>query len=150
MAEIFDTVLEFFQQDDWPFAQIEEQTALQTGFRGEHGQFNCLAQVLEEESLFLFYSLCPVNVPEDRRMSVAEFLARANYGLYIGNFELDFDDGEVRFKTSVDVEEGHLSPGLIKNLVYTNVLMTDRYLPGIMRVIYGDTTPAEAVAEIED
>jgi len=36
---------------------------------------------------------------------VNEFLTRANYGLNIGNFEMDFQDGEIRFKTAIDVEE---------------------------------------------
>jgi hypothetical protein len=30
------------------------------------------------------------------RAPPAEFITRANYGLIIGNFELDFEDGEIR------------------------------------------------------
>ena len=42
--------------------------------------------------------------PEEMRVPMAEFLTRANYGLRIGNFEMDFEDGEVRYKSSVDFE----------------------------------------------
>jgi ankyrin repeat protein len=49
-------------------------------------------------------STCAFRVPEDRRASVADLMARANYDLQnkqLGNFEMDFKDGELRYKTSV-------------------------------------------------
>ena len=91
---------------------------------------------------------------------LADFLTGANYGLYIGNFEMDFNDGEVRFKTSIDVEgnksvaeEGkepaELSFALMKRMVYDNVGVMDKYLPGVMSVIYGGASPTEAIAKVE-
>jgi hypothetical protein len=69
--------------------------------------------------------------------------------MIIGNFEMDFEDGEIRYKTSIDVEGDSLSSALIKRLVYANVMMMDAYLPGIMSVIYGDVEPKDAIAQIE-
>jgi hypothetical protein len=149
MGEILDTTISFFQEDGWLFRQLEGQSVLAMGFQGESGQWTCYAQAREEQRQFVFYSVCPVNAPEDKRLAVAEFLTRANYGLFIGNFELDFDDGEIRYKTSIDVEGDRLTPALVQQLVYTNVLMMDQYLSGLMSVIYGDVAPAEAVAKAE-
>ncbi|MEB3294607.1 MAG: hypothetical protein VKJ24_15735 [Synechococcales bacterium] len=53
------------------------------------------------------------------------------------HFELDFNDGEIQYKTSIDVEGDRLTPALIKRLVYTNVAMMDDYLPGIQAVVAG-------------
>jgi hypothetical protein len=69
--------------------------------------------------------------------------------MIIGNFEMDFEDGEIRYKTSIDVEGDSLSSALIKRLVYANVMMMDAYLPGIMSVIYGDVEPKDAIAQVE-
>jgi hypothetical protein len=149
MAEILDVAIDFFQQDDWPLAEIEGLAFLQTAFQGTNGHWSCYAQAREEQSQFIFYSVCPVNVPEGRRLTAAEFLTRANYDMVIGNFEIDWDDGEIRYKTSIDVQGDRLTPALVKQLVYTNVLMMDRYLPGIMEVIYGNVPPAEALAKID-
>jgi hypothetical protein len=149
MAAMLDIAISFFEEDDWTFTQFEGQPILQLGFRGESGQWNCYAQAREEQAQFLFYSVCPVNAPEERRPAVAEFVTRANYGLFIGNFELDLDDGEIRYKTSIDVEGDRLSPALVQQLVYANIFTMDRYLPGIMRVIYGDASPMEAIAQVE-
>jgi hypothetical protein len=149
MGEIFETAVRFFSEDGWPFTQLEGKPVLRMGFKGDNGQWTCFAQAREEQRQCVFYSVCPTNVPEHKRMAMAEFLTRANYGLIIGNFEMDFDDGEVRYKTSLDVEGDHLSPALVKSLVYANVVTMDRYLPGIMRVTYSDLPPAAIIAEIE-
>lgn len=150
MAEISETMVHFFEINDWPFAQLEGQEVLSMGFQGENGQWACFAEASEEHQQFVFYSMCPIRVPEDIRLAVAEFLTRANCGLIIGNFELDWGDGEIRYKTSIGVEGDRLSPALMEQLVYTNVLMMDRYLPGILRVIYGNASPSEAISEIEN
>ena len=81
---------------------------------------------------------------------MAEFISRANFGLMIGNFELNFDDGEVRYKTSLDVEDTAINFNLIKNLVYANITLMDHYYGGIMKVIYSDKTAAELIEEIEN
>jgi hypothetical protein len=76
-------------------------------------------------------------------------VCRANYGMIVGNFEIDLDDGEVRYKTSVDVEGVTATRQLIQNLVAPNVITMDRYLPGLLSVAFGGKHPAEAIAEIE-
>ena len=145
---LLETVGRFFEEDEWPFEQMEGQTILRTGFRGEKGSWKCYAQVKEEQMIFIFYSVLDAYVPEEHRQAVAEFLTRANYGLIIGNFEMDIADGEVRYKTSIDVEGDRLSMALIRQMVYANVLTMDRYLPGIMQVAYGGS-PEEAITAIE-
>jgi hypothetical protein len=149
MGEILDAVIRFFHEDDWSFVQIEDRSALQLGFQGDNGQWPCYVESREEFKQFTFYSVCPVNVPEEKRFAMAEFLTRANYGLVIGNFEMDMDDGEILYKTSIDVQGDELSPSLVRNAVYVNVTMMDRYLPGIMSVVYGSSSPAEAIAQVE-
>ncbi len=150
MGAILDTATAFFQEDGWPFQQLESQPILQIGFQGDNGQWTCFAQAREEQAQFVFYSVCSMNVPEDKLLAVAEFLTRANYGLIVGNFELDWDDGEVRYKTSLDVEGDRLTPALVRQMVYANVVMMDHYLPGLMRVMYGDVSPVQAIAEIDE
>lgn len=144
-----DTVLQFFQQDDWRYQQLEGQPVFRLGFRGDNGSFDCFAKVVDERHRFLFYSVMESNVPPEKRVAVAEFITRANYGLAIGNFEMDYGDGEIRYKTSVDVEGGELTVEMVKTLVYTNLLMMDRYFPGIKSCVWGDATPEEAIARIE-
>jgi hypothetical protein len=149
MGQLFNTLIEFFEEDDWNFQWVEGETVLSMGFAGKNGRWMCYAQAREPQEQFVFYSICPVNVPENRRVAAAEYLTRANYGMIVGNFEMDYDDGEIRYKTSIDIEGATLLPPLIKSMVYTNLLMLDRYLPGLMAVVYGGASPAEQIKEIE-
>ncbi len=150
MGAILDIAIAFFQEDNWPFQQLEGQPILQIGFVGDNGQWTCYAMAREEQAQFVFYSVVAAKAPEAKRPALAEFLTRANFGLIVGNFELDWDDGEVRYKTSLDVEGDRLMPALVKQMAYANVVTMDRYLPGIMRVIYGDVSPVQALAEIDE
>jgi hypothetical protein len=148
-GQFFEKIVNFFKEDDWPFVQIEGEPLLQMVFQGENGKWTCYAKARVDQEQFVFYSVCPVNPPDSKRLAVAEFMTRANSGMIIGNFEMDFEDGEIRYKTSIDVEGDNLSSALIKRLVYANVMMMDAYLPGIMSVIYGDVSPKDAIAQIE-
>jgi hypothetical protein len=149
LRALFDIALEFFRQDDWPIRPLEGQTSASVNFGGRNGQWTCYLRVIEDKYVVLFYSMCPVKAPPEKRPILADFLTRANYGLYLGNFEMDYNDGEVRFKTSLDVEGDHLTNALMKRLTYNNVTVMDRYLPGIFSVIYGGASPTEAIAQVE-
>ncbi len=147
--QILEEIIDFFTEDNWPFTKIKGEPVLLTAFQGENGKWTCYAKARVEQQQFVFYSVCPVNAPENKRLAIAEFLTRANSGMIIGNFELDFADGEIRYKTSIDVKGDFLSFELIKQLVYANVTMMDEYLPGIISVIDSDVLPEDAIAQIE-
>jgi hypothetical protein len=150
MGAILDTAISFFTGDGWTFKQHEGRTVLQLSATTADGQsWNCFAEAREEQAQFVFYSVSPANAPEERVAAAAEFLTRANYGLVVGNFEMDWSDGEIRCKTSIDVEGDRLTEALVKRVVYTNVRLMGRYLPALSAVIEGSATPAEAVAKIE-
>ena len=148
-GSIFQAIINFFEEDDWNFHRIEGIPVLSVPFTGRNGRWMCYAQAREDQQQFVFYSVNPVNVPEERRAAIAEFITRANYGMIIGNFEMDYNDGEVRYKTSIDVEGDELTSPLIKQLVYANVIIMDRYFPGLMAVVYGNADPSQEIEKIE-
>ncbi len=146
----FATLGQFLENDGWYPQRLDEKHIYRMGFSGRNGQTICYAQIRVDLEQFLFYVVAPIKAPEEVRQAVAEFITRANYGLRIGNFEMDFDDGEVRYKSSLDFEGATLDPALIKNAIYPAVQTMDRYLPGLMSVFYGSKSPVEAIAEVED
>ncbi|MFN6471994.1 MAG: YbjN domain-containing protein [Nostoc sp. SerVER01] len=146
---IFETMVNFFKQEDWQFQKIPGETTLRLTFQGRNGRWDCLAKVREKQQQMIFYSICSTITPESRQSAMAEFITRANSGMVIGNFELNFANGEISYKTSIDVEGDRLTSALIQRVVYANVTMMDEYLPGILSVIYGNVSPAEAIATIE-
>ncbi len=148
MTSIFDIVLAFFQEKKWRFTQLEAQTVLQMSVSAHGTQWNCFADVKESRRQFVFYSVHPFLVSVERKAQVAEFITRANYGLIVGNFEMDFDDGEIRFKSSIDVGYEDLTSQLVEKIVDANVQTMARYLSGISAVNEG-ASPADTITGIE-
>lgn len=142
-------VRDFFEEDEWNFVQLESSDIIQVVFEGDNGRWNCYAYANQELEQLIFYSVCPVEAQPKQLLPMAEFLSKANYGLQIGNFELDFEDGEIRYKTSIDVENDRLTTALVNNLVSVNVTTMDRYLAGIIAIVNKELTPDEAIALIE-
>ena len=139
----------YLETDGWFPRAVEGQHAFRTYYKGKHGELRCYAQVRVDVQQFLFYAMATIKVPEEARPAVAEFITRANFGLRVGNFELDYSDGEVRYKSSLDFEDELLSDNLIRNTIYPAVQTLDSYLPGLMKVAFGGLTPFEAIQEIE-
>jgi hypothetical protein len=147
--QAFELLSNYLDDDEWFPRRIEGKYAYSMSYSGKNGDLRCYAIVRVDLEEFLFYAVAPVKVPEEVRMSIAEYLTRANYGLRIGNFELDYSDGEVRYKSSLDFEGQVLNEDLIRNAIYPAVHTMDRYLPGILRVSFGGATPHEAIEEVE-
>ncbi|HMO56062.1 MAG TPA: YbjN domain-containing protein [Roseiflexaceae bacterium] len=140
---------QYLADDGWYPQPIEGVKSYRMFYNGKNGEFRCYALVRVELEQFIFYAVSTVKVPEHMRLAAAEYITRANYGLRIGNFEMDFSDGEIRFKSSLDFEGVELSDHLIRNAIYPAVQLLDQYLPGLLKVVFGGVEPHEAIDEIE-
>lgn len=133
-----DVVAGYLEEDGWPLSEMDESGGFYSRYQGSSGEWTCYARTREEQEQFIFYSIAPVKTPEDRLNVMAEFLTRANYGLPVGNFEMDWESGEIRCKTSIDVEGAELTNELVRNVVEANLALMERYLPGIEAVLAGE------------
>ncbi len=146
---LMDVVVRFFREDQWNFQEVDNKPVIRAGYRGEHGTWVCFARVDEGNQRFLFHSVMGLNISQQFRPAVAEYLMRVNYGLPVGNFEMDFDTGDVRFKTSAETPEGELTVSMVRALVYANVHNMDHYFPGVLSVVHGGLSPTAALARVE-
>lgn len=91
----------------------------------------------------------PVAVPVDRRAAVGEFLLRVNYSLRLGSFELDFHDGEVRFRISDAFGERPVAEEMLTYWLLAATKTVDGFFPVLMRVIFAHMSPEQAVEQGE-
>lgn len=138
----------FFQRDNWKFTKVDDRPVIRLFYQGEITSWICYAQALEENEQFLFYAVCPLRAPQKTYPAMFEFLTRANYGMIIGNFEIDVLDGEIRHKVSIDLEDIDVTDTLIRNAAYLSVSMMGKYLPGIMLILAGKSAE-EAIQHVE-
>lgn len=147
-STVTDAVTAYFESEDWPILE-SEPGVIETAFEGTEAVWPLRVHVFEDDVRAVFVSAFPSTVPDEQRTAVAEFCNRANFGLAIGNFELDHDGGEVRFRTSIDAEGTEPTPALVRNAVVANVLTMDRYVTGLLAVLNG-TAAADAVQDAEE
>lgn len=146
---LLDTVKTFLDTEAWRYETVSKNDTLRMRYRGQSETWVVLVQAREDLHQLSFYSMVPQDIPADRLDAAGEYLHRANYGLALGCFELDYDARQVRFRTAADVEDSELSLAQVRNYLYMNVLTCDRYLVGLKQVIEGVAAPRAAVEAVE-
>ena len=135
MPRLRDAVTAYLDTRSWPYEV--QGSFIVSPVAGDSGSWTVYFELREEDEQLLVYSVVPDQVPPDRRTEAALFVTRVNSGLPIGNFELDLDTGEVRYKTSVDVEDTSLDEPLVDHLLLANIVTVDRYLIALASVTSG-------------
>jgi hypothetical protein len=126
-----------FSELGWPYVEQQGLPVLLSELEGPLGCWPFYARVAAEHGIVGFYSICPERVPEERRVDAADFLTWVNHGLAQGNFELDFEDGEVRFKTVMPIAGKEIDHEVVRRLVRANGLAMETYLEDIKALVSG-------------
>lgn len=85
----------------------------------------------------------------DRIAQVCEYLTRANFGLAIGNFELDYSTGVIRYKVAMNCRSGLPGISALEDLVAIPVAMFNRYGKGLLAVNNGTMTAEDAARQAD-
>jgi hypothetical protein len=140
---------DYLERAGWDVERHPDEALLRTVTESRDGTWTCYVRAREPEQQLVFYSVHPRSAPPARRADIGEFLHRVNYGTIVGNFELDCDDGEIRFKTSIDAEGEALTDVQLEKLATFNVRSMSQYLPLVDAVIDGTATPCEAMEQVD-
>ena len=106
-----------------------------------------IAAISQETNRFLFYVNIGALSPPQRRDEVVHFIALVNWGLSVGNFEMDYGEGFVRFKASVDFTNTELSEALIRNTILAAMSAIEVYVEPLMDVLGRNKSAQEAFAD---
>ena len=142
----------FLHNDDWRFSFDENRGIFRFGL-GLKGKMKTLDYIIDvKKDAFITYAISPLSADSDdpqMMAQMAEFLTRANYGLKNGCFEMDFDDGELRYRSFVDCDGQVPSSEVVRNSIYVTASTFQRYAPGILDIIFGGIGAKEAIAKCE-
>ena len=99
----------------------------------------------------LVYTTLLQAVPEEKRSAVAEFITRANYGLPGGNFEMDWRDGELRYKVFLDqmmlIRSDKDAAAALFGSIFGSTHIWECYGDNLMALLE-DTAPGKSVSEL--
>lgn len=108
-------------------------------------------QIHIEKKDYIVYAYFPIGIPNQDRIMMTkmnEYISRANYGIKPGNFEIDLDRGEIRYKYYVCCE-GNLIPNndIIEESINVPGAMFRRYISGAIGVLFRNKSPADMVKQ---
>jgi hypothetical protein len=154
MSRILDSVTAYFAKTGWIYNIIQPPgepfpIVTLTMQADNDVKWTMFAQCREAFNQVAVYSVFPLLIPPERQADIAEFTARLNYWLGIGNFEIDFDSGYLRFRTSLEVGNHPLDQQLLDPLIQINATTMVHYLPFIVAVVRGDHPLSTVLMEID-
>lgn len=150
MDPLFLSLLQFFDLRRIPYRAAFPYASFV--FNDELFRLHGRARAVTATRQLVFHSYSPVLAPAVRLSEVAAFLHGANRLLTLGNFDLDYASGLIRYKTAVSLA-GVETPGAVHYhcfaLFYANVSAMLRHLPALCRVIFEFEHAADALARLD-
>ncbi|KAB2951959.1 YbjN domain-containing protein [Heliorestis acidaminivorans] len=134
-------ICEYLKSNEYNFKVIvdEGHPVIRVQLNGNDCNWETFIHLISEPNeRCIILSICPEKAQEKQLYEIVSLLMTINYTLSFGNFESDIDDGEVRFKTALDINHITFTPDIFGQLFYNNVVTMNKYLPSILNVIKKD------------
>ena len=145
---LMDVIEKQLREDNWYYTKSPDYpNQIDVPMNGINARFACYFRVNPEQEIIAFYVDISSKAPEGRRKEAMEYITRINHNLYLGNYEMNMETGDIRYKLSMDVEGGTVSTTMIKNMMITGINMADRCNNSLMEVMFSHAIPAAAARE---
>jgi len=148
VGQLLESLQEFYARAEWPMVQVPGQPILSATYQGTNGQWVFVAAPHEDLRVVTLFCRAPLESPKDRYEDVTVFLERINFGLTVGAWVLDREDGEIRFRVSVDASEAPPSDARIQRASLLCVTAMDSMLPTLRSLIEDGLTAKEAMERL--
>ena len=139
----------YLDSQNWHYEKDESRHLFKFGMNLKGQLSSCRVLVQAQNDCIQAFAISPMNVQEQYRPVVAEYITRANYGLKVGKFEMDYSDGEVRYQTILVCSEGVPPQKDVERVVDLSFVMMDRYGKGLVKAMMGFGDPKADIEEIE-
>ena len=147
-----DVVKAHLEAHDWKYKEKEypdpNRRLFLSGFQGEGGSFQVVFDMNEGSQTLSISVRSQFNFPRAHRLPLCEYIARANYSLILGSFEIDMSDGEVSFKVASFAE--NFTDAMVLRNFHVGLSAMNEHFPKMMKVAYGVLTTEQAFAKEEE
>lgn len=110
---ILETVVKYLKQDGWNFGVDGNRIKMNVS---AGGHVHVVDVFVNEDTQLIVFALTYQRKTEFmRRQDMIQLMCTVNFKIALGGLEMDFRDGEVKFRNSVDVESLKLSKAFISN-----------------------------------
>lgn len=150
MSDIVEAVRNYLDEDGWKYEYDEERRLIRAGVSLKSKLQSARLIVNFNESGYTVIAVPAIKADDASRMNVLEYISRANYGLRNGNFEMDLNDGEVRYKTYTNCKGMDTIPtDVIEDSIVIPPVMFNRYGDGMAALMMGFSDPVTEIKKAE-
>jgi len=135
-----------FEARGWQY-QFNSDDELTAEVQGSWANYQIQAVWRVEDHVLQLLCLPDIRMPDDKRASMFEALALINEQLWLGHFDVWSNGGVILYRHGLMLgDEGLLSPSQAQLAVEAAIEECDRFYPVFQFILWGDKTPAEALA----
>ena len=147
IAKSIDTYL---RKEDWAFDfdEIGGIFTVEADLQCKLGVALVVYQVTE--GAFLRYTTIADEVSAEMRPMVGEYLHRANYGLPNGNFEFDYDEGSIHYKTYFECPDGVPTEKQLNDSMAIGLTVFDHYGDGLYELLHSSSQARRLILKAEE
>ena len=146
--EIRARVVEFLDSINWNYTEDNGEITFNMSIDSKLGSLSYRLRFFPNG--YTAYAYPSLYADSTSAANIGEYLHRANYGMRNGNFEFDYTDGEIRYKSYVDCTNALPGDEVIRRTISVPGEMFEIYGDGLLQVSFGLQTPEEAISAAED
>lgn len=150
--EIRAAVENFFERDKVKFTPFDERDIASAIYSIDVKFGHATVFFHAYKDRLVLHMVIPLRADEEDRAKVAEFILRANYGLKIGGFDFDFNDGEISYRVALYCGVDEFTPPTYEQIdfaVVVGLMMIEKYGNDLVKVLFGMVEPEDAIANAE-
>ena len=147
--KVANSILDHFKSKNYSYDFDPEKGIITTAFPTDSkiGQVDIRIRFFADG--YISHTTTRISADKESRAKAAEYLTRANYGLHNGNFEMDFRDGEIRYKVFCRSGDVALNERQITDSFILPIVEFDTYGNDLLAVLFGMKEPDEAIKDAE-
>lgn len=146
VERMIDDVRNYLDENDWNYEYDAGMQLIRTGvsIKGKLQSVRMLIRFTEDG--YSSFATIQMHADENTRPAIAEYITRINYGAKNGNFEMDYSDGEIRYKVYTNYKGmDSLPKDIIEDSIVIPAMMFNRFGDGMAALLFGFSTPEEEV-----
>lgn len=148
--DLINEVRDYLDDNNWNYEYEDDRQLIRTGVNLKCKLQSVKMYITFNDNGYTVIAVPAMKADEASKTNVMEYITRANYGLRNGNFEMDVNDGEVRYKVYTNAKGlSGVGTDIIEDSIMIPPLMFDKYGNGMAAIMFGFSDPKTEIEKAE-
>jgi hypothetical protein len=143
-----EAVIAYLKEKAWPY--VEKQEFIKVDIEGDNCMWQSFITIDDALNCVIYYSVFPNRILAEKQNMMETLITEMNLGFKVGNFELNREGGELRYKTYQMFPDGDYSKrAFLDNVFISNIYAMNQTVDILNRSIFSDMTK-DQIMEVLD